>query len=284
MASLTEKKTEASMLPSESSPSSLNDSGLLRQFSSEEEKHRKTAWKEFLARHSDLILEIAWQFTSDRDEAMETYLYVCERLAAEEFAKLRAYDPTRGETPAKVTTWLTVVVRHLCIDHHRQKEEARRYPDPVADLPPLDRKVFELYFWEGYSQREIVSILETSPEYDEDVVPSALNRLWTLELRPSKGWARQPPERIESLTEALDEAEDSFGGESPAADRHQWMETLLEELPPKQRLAVRWYYWTGMSASDISQLLDVSQRKVYTLLDGALESLREKIDTPTPGP
>lgn len=62
------------------------------------------------------------------------------------------------------------------------------------------------------------------------------------------------------------------------------METLIEELPPKQRLAVRWYYWTGMSASGISRLLQVSQRNVYTLLDEALESLREKIGAPTTEP
>lgn len=131
-----------------SSLSTLGDAELLRQLSSGEGERREVAWKEFLSRHSELILKTVWQFESDRDAAMDAYLYVCERLAAEEFAKLRAYDPARNGAPARVSTWLTVVVRNLCIDHQRQKEGRRRYPDAVAQLPPLEQKVFELYFWD----------------------------------------------------------------------------------------------------------------------------------------
>lgn len=272
------------MLISDSSVSSLEDSELLRQFSTEKENRRHRAWKEFLSRHSELILKTVWQFESDRDAAMEVYLYVCEQLADQQFSKLRDYDRTRGKTPAKVTTWLTVVVRNLCIDHHRQKEGRSRYPDAVADLSALDQKVFELYFWDGYSQREIVCLFETNPDYDEHAVSSAVDRLLALELRPSQTWARQPPSRFESFEEALHGEAHSVAEERADGDRREWIETLLEDLPPKERLAVRWYFWTGVSASGIGQLLELSERKVYMLLDDALGSLRENVGVSIPEP
>lgn len=257
--------------------SSLDDRALLRVFRAEE-TNPQAAWTEFLRRYSPLLLKTAWEFVDDHDEVMATYLFVCERLEADDFAKLRTYDPTRGETPAKVSTWLTVVVRNLCIEHQRQTEGRRRHPDAVADLSPLDQKVFELYFWEGESPREIVRVVEASPEYEADGVPAALDRLRALELRPSETWARQPPQRFESFEEALHGSGPSADGPRSADDRREWIETLLEDLPPKERLAVRWYFWTGVSASGIGQLLEVSQRKVYTLMDQALEKLRERID------
>ncbi len=265
------------MRRSDSSLTSLDDQGVLRVLLDEEER-RQAAWTEFLRRVSDLVLDIAWEFASDRDEAMATYLFVCERLAADDFAKLRTYDPSRGESPAKVSTWLAVVVRNLCIEHRRQSEGRERYPDAVADLPPLDQKVFELYFWEGSPPREIVRRLEESSQYEAGDVPAALSRLRTLDLQPSKTWARQPPRRFDSFEEAL-HSEDSSGEEKQLDDdEREWIETHLQDLPPKERLAVRWYYWTGVSASGIGQLLQVSQRTVYTIIDRALQKLRERIE------
>lgn len=266
------------MSGSYSSEMSRSDRALLQAFEAEEEA-QEAAWKEFLRRHSQLILKIAHSFVSEQDAAMELYLHACERLAANNFAKLRTYDPTRGKTPAKVSTWLAVVVRNLCIERHRRSEGRKRYPEAVADLSSLDQKVFELYFWEGYSQREIVRNFETEPDYDGEAVPAAMSRLRDLELSPSKSWARQPSEEVELLGEALHEAEVSSEGGRSEADRREWIEMLLEDLPPKQRLAVRWYYWTGVSASGIARLLQVSQRKVYSLLDRALETLREEVGT-----
>jgi DNA-directed RNA polymerase specialized sigma24 family protein len=257
--------------------SSLDDRALLRAFLTDEER-RPAAWTELLRRHLPLLLKTAWEFADDHDEAMAAYLFVCERLAADEFAKLRTYDPEHGDAPAKVSTWLAVVARNLCIEHRRQTKGRRRYPDAVADLSPLDQKVFELYFWEGASLREIVRRLGASPEYEADRVPTALERLRALDLRPSKTWARQPPRRFESFEEALHGEDHSAVDERADEDRREWVETLLEGLPPKERLAVRWYYWTGVSASGIGQLLEVSQSTVYALMDRALQKLRKRIE------
>jgi len=268
------------MRRSDSSLTSLDDRAVLRDLLSENEP-RQTAWTEFLRRFSDLILKIAWEFASDRDEAMAAYLFVCERLAADDFAKLRTYDPAQSKSPAKVSTWLAVVVRNLCIEHYRQTEGRQRYPDAVADLSPIDQRVFELYFWEGESPREIVRRLETSSEYAADQVQPALDRLRDLDLHPSKTWARRPPRQMEAFEDSLHGDNQSAEERRSKKDRRTWMHDHLEKLPPKERLAVRWYYWTGVSASTIGQLLEVSQRKVYTLMERALQKLRDQIGDST---
>lgn len=239
----------------------------------------EAAWKELLARHSKLILKVAWKFASDRDEAMSTYLYVCEQLATDGFRTLRSYDPDRRERSAKVSTWLTIVVRNLCIERRRQTRGRRRFPRAVAELSALDQKVFELHYWNGVSQREIVRRLETDPHHDPEAIPDAIRRLKALELEGSTTWTRQLPERVDALAEALRDRA-AAAEHQKRADRRRWLETLLEQLPTRQRLAVRWYYWNGMSASGISRLLEVSQRRVYTLLDRALEALRQRAGPP----
>lgn len=49
---------------------------------------------------------------------MDYYAYVLERLRDEDFRRLRSYQT---EPSCKFSTWLTVVVRRLCVDRHRQR-------------------------------------------------------------------------------------------------------------------------------------------------------------------
>ena len=47
---------------------------------------------------------------------MDRYTYVLERLQEDNCRRLRAF---RADGSARFTTWLVVVVRRLCFDHHR---------------------------------------------------------------------------------------------------------------------------------------------------------------------
>ena len=57
---------------------------------------------------------------------MDQYTYILDQLRDDDFRRLRAFaDEGRG----KFTTWLVVVGRRLCVDHHRKKygrPQARR--------------------------------------------------------------------------------------------------------------------------------------------------------------
>lgn len=77
---------------------------------------RERAWARFLTRHSRLLLKVAHETSRQYDGAMDHYAFVLERLRADDFGRLRNYEPD-GRT--KFTTWLVVVTRRLCLDHHR---------------------------------------------------------------------------------------------------------------------------------------------------------------------
>jgi RNA polymerase sigma factor (sigma-70 family) len=76
------------------------------------------AWTEFLQSYSRLILYVARQKTRDADGVMDRYAYVVERLREQDCRRLRAFT---ADGRGKFTTWLTVVVRRLCLDHDRHK-------------------------------------------------------------------------------------------------------------------------------------------------------------------
>ena len=88
------------------------------------------AWQAFLAEHSRLILSVARKVSNDQDEVMDAYAHVLDALRANGWARLRAFS---NDGRARFTTWLVVVVRRLCIDHHRAREgRARPDSDTVA--------------------------------------------------------------------------------------------------------------------------------------------------------
>ena len=79
---------------------------------------REAAWEQLIARHTRLLVSIARSFGNDRDDVMERYTFILEKLREGDFRRLRAFD-TDGR--AQFTTWLTVAARRLCLDHYRQR-------------------------------------------------------------------------------------------------------------------------------------------------------------------
>ena len=88
---------------------------------------REEAWKEFIAAYSDLLLFVARRLGGGDDAMMDRYAFVIEGLRRDDFRKLRGYQ---GIGPGPFSTWLIVVARRLCLDHHR-----RRYGRPQSDKP-----------------------------------------------------------------------------------------------------------------------------------------------------
>jgi DNA-directed RNA polymerase specialized sigma24 family protein len=231
------------------------------------------AWREFLRRYSELILKIVWQGEYDHDAVMERYLYVCRHLAEDDFQRLRQFDPSRTPRP-KLSTWLTVVVRNLCIEHHRRTEGRRRYPKALARLSEFDRKVFALYYWEGYAASEIEHMV-TPP--DGASVPQTLRRIEGLALRSSKTWNR-PTDRIQHVDYAARHGRQN-GRALPSLIQEEtiaWLEEIVAQLPGEERLVVQLRFWEDLSAPQIARVLQTSSRRVYYVLSNALEALRER--------
>jgi RNA polymerase sigma factor (sigma-70 family) len=76
------------------------------------------AWDDFVAIHSPLLLHVTRALTSNRDDAMDAYARVLERLREDDCRRLRTYVP---DGRSLFTTWLVAVVRRLCLDWHRER-------------------------------------------------------------------------------------------------------------------------------------------------------------------
>jgi RNA polymerase sigma factor (sigma-70 family) len=82
-------------------------------------------WRAFIAEHSRLILHVCHSVWHGHDDAMDAYAQVLEHMRADEYRRLREFarDPR-----SRVSTWLVVVARRICLDLYR-----RRYGRPGTD-------------------------------------------------------------------------------------------------------------------------------------------------------
>jgi RNA polymerase sigma factor (sigma-70 family) len=78
---------------------------------------RQKAWSAFTSRYSRLLLHVARSRGTEYDRVLDRYAYILEHLQEHDFRRLRAY---RSGGRGRFTTWLVVVARRLCLDHHRE--------------------------------------------------------------------------------------------------------------------------------------------------------------------
>jgi RNA polymerase sigma factor (sigma-70 family) len=117
---------------------------------------RDIAWTAFVDTYSRLLLHVARQVGHDYDTAMDAYAHVVEQLRADDCHRLRAYAPD-GRT--KFTTWLVVVARRLCLDHHRHRYGRLRGNSPEeVEVRAVRRRLQDL----------IAADLDVTPEMARD--------------------------------------------------------------------------------------------------------------------
>lgn len=132
---MTEAKTLEHAFRSPSPPPEL---GKLLQATDSGAKSR--AWRAFTNEFSGLLLHTARTLTNDYDAAMDRYTYVLERLAEDDYRRLRSYTPD-GTT--KFSTWLVVVARRLCVDYSRA-QYGRKKSDQPDDASVVRKRLVDL--------------------------------------------------------------------------------------------------------------------------------------------
>jgi RNA polymerase sigma-70 factor (ECF subfamily) len=75
------------------------------------------AWETLVKRHQNRVLNLAYQFTGDRDEAWDLAQEIFVRL----YLRLDRYDRDRP-----FGSWFASLARNLCIDHYRSRRERQR--------------------------------------------------------------------------------------------------------------------------------------------------------------
>ena len=135
----------------------------------------------FYDRHAPLALGLLCRMLGDRDEAEE----VLQEVFLQVWRDARRYDPGRSSPRG----WLLLLARSRALDRHRATAARRRREDDAARtaaqlavaplgtrrlehgesrrrigsaldrLPPEQRRVIELAFWEGLTQTQIAEAL-----------------------------------------------------------------------------------------------------------------------------
>jgi DNA-directed RNA polymerase specialized sigma24 family protein len=228
------------------------------------------AWEEFLGRYSKLILKVCWKYEHDRDTVMQRYLYVCEKLAADNFSLLKKYDSGLGASSG-FASWLIVVVRRFCIDFYRERNGRPRYPAAVSRLSKEDKLFFSLYYWKGLSLGEIEEHMYSAGSPAAESAGERLRRINSLLVRTPQ---RKPRIQFVAFNEEIHVPENDDGtGEEYYAE----LERMMSELPSREKIVVRLRFWEGLTAREIAQIMGITPyNKVYSILEKSLSILREK--------
>jgi RNA polymerase sigma factor (sigma-70 family) len=245
-------------------------------------------WHAFVDRYAGLIYSVIRRqlFAEDEDDVRTVFADVLESLYRGKLGEFRG--------SSELSTWLIVVSRGKALDHLRHIQGRRKNPQGWDDLSPLERHVFKFHFVEGLGFDAVLQSLRSagSPANAEAVAHAVMKIEATIDkhyLRRLESDAKAPALGVVSgrLLDYLnhmdiergraegDPDEDRDGVERMALRVRE----LLAELSDDEREVVRLRYEEGWTAQRIASERGLSgQRKVYTILDGALRKLRRLID------
>jgi DNA-directed RNA polymerase specialized sigma24 family protein len=136
----------------------------------------RQGWTMFVDTYTPTLLALIERSgVTDRDDVLDVYVRVCERLAENHCARLRRYDPGRGAMAA----WLTLVVRHLVVDWARSRRGRRRLFERIRRLDRFDQQVFELHYWQQQRPSGVAEVMSRSlaRQVTLDEVLRALDRI-----------------------------------------------------------------------------------------------------------
>ena len=243
-------------------------------------------WRAFVDQYTPRLLQLIEQCgVRDRDDAMDLYVHVCERLAADDCARLRRHDPGKGALAA----WLGTVVRRMLVDWVRSSRGRKRLFGSVKALSEIDQRVFELYYWRRHSPAEMASLVVDAQGRAIGIaaVFASLERveralterqradLMTLAARTSAAISLEDEEGEPVVAVASD----ALGPEAAmlAAHDQRALDAALATLDTEDRVIVSMRFIDGLTLPEIKRALHLdalSQERVSRIIStlrGAME-------------
>ncbi len=245
------------------------------------------AWRIFIDRYADLIYSIIRGLGFDYDQAMDRFVFVCEKLCEKHFRRLKAirYAGSRGD----LTPWIRQVVKRLCVNWAWSEDGRKRLLKPIAQLGPMQQRVFELYFWQGLLPSEIDERLrqEHFVDVEETSVFEALEQILS-QISEKKLWRL-----VSNLTRArgslsLDAIDDESGlswdvpadEPDPEADliqreQDRALKQALRHLPEREVLLLQFRFEHALSVREMAEIMRLEEREVRAVVDHSLGLLRK---------
>lgn len=239
---------------------SKSDSSVLELLAQLRSPDGEQVFERFLGLFSSAILNVARQYTNDHNLLNDCYLFVTEKLSANDFHRLVSYQP---EGPASFRSWFNVVVANLCIDWHRQQGGRPRLFKSILGLSDFDQSVFKYRFQQRLSMDACFETLRGHfPECNKVQLAGAVARI-NLSLTPAQMKSLYVQQ---SKTVSLDEHQDAGNANEPASPGHcpeqeaifrqdqDKLQRALAMLSPHHRLLIKLRYQQDLSLKEVARL------------------------------
>lgn len=247
-------------------------------------------WHAFVDRYAGLIYSVIRRqlFAEEEDDVRTVFADVLESLYRGKLSEFRGNS--------ELSTWLIVVSRGKALDHLRHIQGRRKNPQGWDGLTPLERLVFKFHFVEGLGFDAVIQSLHSAGARAnaETVAHAVLKIEASIDkhyLRRLESDAKAPALGVVSgrlldyLKHMEFERERGEGDPDEAFTRDgidkmaARVRELLADLSDDEREVVRLRFEEGWTAQRIADERGLSgQRKVYTILDGALRKLRRLLE------
>ena len=165
-------------------------------------EHTDEAWAAFVDSYGPVLLQVVYLFEKDADSVRDCFVFVCERLAADRFDRLRKY---RAKEDASFVTWLRAVARNLCVDWERRTYGRRPRSKAIRELSAVEQEIFRLCIIDGMAAPQALYVLAGEyPGLRESDVSAAVETIYSL-LTPRQRWllaSRASRQHLHSLDDS----------------------------------------------------------------------------------
>ncbi len=240
------------------------------------------AYRDLLDLYSPVLLRMIRRLFRDRDEVMEVYTAVCERLQAQDYAALRRF---RAGSP--IRPWLSVIVGNAAHDRKRRTRTGVIPETFYNRLTPFEKSVYRLHFYHRLANTDIAEVLASREAgITADDVQQALDRIHDL-LGDERRWRLMEQIALQRRTTSvdamiemgLDPLADDYEEGRERQDRRAALAAALESMTPEDQLLLHLRFEQNLSAPQIADIMGYSQfRYVYTRLSTAIDRMRRAIE------
>ncbi len=248
-------------------------------------------WHAFVDRYAGLIYSVIRRqlFAEEEDDVRTVFADVLAALYQGKLAEFRG--------SSELSTWLIVVSRGKALDHLRHLQGRRKTPQGFDTLSLFEQQVFRLHHAEGLGFEAVIHSLHSAgmPANAEMVAHAVLKIEGTLDkhyLRRLEADAKAPAlgvvsgrlldymSHVDIVRErASDDAADHRLEREETERMAARVRELLAELSDEEQEVIRLRFDEGHTAQEIADERGLSgQRRVYTILDGAMRKLRRLLE------
>ena len=228
----------------------------------------------------DKIEAICKRHFADENEQNESYVFILDRLKADNFRRLRAY---KGQS--QLTTYLYSLINALIVDYRRKIYGRRRIPASVVKLGKWAEAVYRLVCWQKFSFDDAYDLLQV-----EDLFKGSFER-YLEAIAP----IREAPCRENPSFQSLNEGVSSVSENPNSADANP-LEALIDKLDhqrrgkalkvigaatatlaPEDQLLIRLVYGSEQPVKAVAKMIGVSASSARRRLKRILNHYREQL-------